>query len=229
MTTDLENRRPLKTRSASWARAAAARLAKANVSPDAISCASVACAVLGGALLMLSGGLGPGGRAAALIGAALCIQLRLLCNLLDGLVAVEHGKATPAGPIWNELPDRVADVLFLVGAGYGARTAGLHGAEAVGWLAAVLAVTTAYVRELGRGLGQPADFSGPMAKPQRMAALTIACLISLLEPIWGGKGQLMFAALAIIAVGTLVTVVRRTRHLAIRLSDKTQSDDEDER
>ena len=225
MTTDLENRRPLKTRSASWARAAAARLAKANVSPDAISCASVACAVLGGSLLMLAGGLGPAGRAAALIGAALCIQLRLLCNLLDGLVAVEHGKATPAGPLWNELPDRVADVLFLVGAGYGARTAGLHGAEAVGWLAAVLAVTTAYVRELGRGLGQPADFSGPMAKPHRMAALTIACLISLFEPIWGGNGQLMFAALAIIAVGTLITVVRRTRRLAIRLSDTLESED----
>ena len=225
MTTDLENRRPLKTRSASWARAAAARLAKANVSPDAISCASVACAVLGGSLLMLAGGLGPAGRAAALIGAALCIQLRLLCNLLDGLVAVEHGKATPAGPLWNELPDRVADVLFLVGAGYGARTAGLHGAEAVGWLAAVLAVTTAYVRELGRGLGQPADFSGPMAKPHRMAALTIACLISLFEPIWGGNGQLMFAALAIIAVGTLITVIRRTRRLAIRLSDTLESED----
>ena len=225
MTTDLENRRPLKTRSASWARAAAARLAKANVSPDAISCASVACAVLGGSLLMLAGGLGPAGRAAALIGAALCIQLRLLCNLLDGLVAVEHGKATPAGPLWNELPDRVADVLFLVGAGYGARTAGLHGAEAVGWLAAVLAVTTAYVRELGRGLGQPADFSGPMAKPHRMAALTIACLISLFEPIWGGNGQLMFGALAIIAVGTLITVIRRTRRLAIRLSDTLESED----
>ncbi|WP_425994390.1 CDP-alcohol phosphatidyltransferase family protein [Caulobacter sp. DWR1-3-2b1] len=228
MTNDLENRRPLKVRSASWARAAAARLAHANVSPDAISCAGVACAVLGGSLMMLAGGLGPAGRAVALILAVLCIQLRLVCNLLDGLVAVEHGKASPAGPIWNELPDRVADVLFLVGAGYFARTAGLHGAEALGWLAAVLAVVTAYVRELGRGLGQPADFRGPMAKPQRMAALTVACLISVVELLWRGNGQIMVAALAIIVVGTLITVVRRTRHLAIRLSDNIQSEDEDQ-
>jgi phosphatidylglycerophosphate synthase len=175
---------------------------------------------------MLAGGVGPGLRAAALIGAALCIQLRLVCNLLDGLVAVEHGKGTPAGPIWNELPDRVADVLFLIGAGYGARTAGMHGAEALGWIAAVLAVTTAYVRELGRGLGQPADFAGPMAKPQRMAALTAACVISVLEPLWGGGGQVMMVALALIAIGTLITVVRRTRHLAIRLSDGAEPEDD---
>lgn len=224
--TDLDNRRPLKVRAAKWPRALAARLADANVSPDAISCAGVACAVLGGSLLMLAGGLAPGGRAVALILAALCIQMRLVCNLLDGLVAVEHGKGSPAGPIWNELPDRIADVLFLVGAGYFARTAGLHGAEAVGWLAAVLAVTTAYVRELGRGLGQPADFSGPMAKPQRMAALTAACLVSIVEPLWRGGGQLMVAALAIIVIGTLITVVRRTRHLAIRLSDVAEAEDD---
>jgi len=224
--THLDNRRPLKVRAAVWPRALAARLADANVSPDAISCAGVACAVLGGSLLMLAGGLTPGGRAVALILAALCIQLRLVCNLLDGLVAVEHGKGSPAGPIWNELPDRIADVLFLVGAGYFARTAGLHGAEAVGWLAAVLAVTTAYVRELGRGLGQPADFSGPMAKPQRMAALTIACLVSIVEPLWRGGGQVMVVALALIVIGTLITVVRRTRHLAIRLSDVAEAEDD---
>jgi phosphatidylglycerophosphate synthase len=219
MTDTPQNRRPLKVRAAAWPRALAARLAAANVSPDTISAASVAFAALGGALLMLSGLLEPVGRAAALIVAALCIQLRLVCNLLDGLVAVEHGKGGPAGPIWNELPDRVADVLFLVGAGYGARTMGLHGAEVAGWIAAVLAVTTAYVRELGRGLGQPADFSGPMAKPQRMAALTAACVISAFEPLWSGKGQVMLLALALIAAGTLVTVVRRTRRLAVWLGD----------
>lgn len=219
MTDDNENRRPLKVRAARWPGVLAARMAHKGVSPDAISAGSVAFAVLGGALLMLAGGLETGGRAVALILAALCIQLRLVCNLLDGLVAVEHGRGGPTGPIWNELPDRVADVLFLVGAGYGARTAGLHGAEALGWAAGVLAVSTAYVRELGRGLGQPADFSGPMAKPQRMAVLTAACGLSLLEPLWGGKGQVMALALAVIVVGTLITVVRRTRRLAIRLSD----------
>ena len=215
MTQDLDNRRPLKVRDAAFARRMARSLAEAKVEPDAISATSVAFAVLGGALLMTAGALDGGlFRAALFVLAALCIQGRLLCNLLDGLVAVEHGRGGSAGPIWNELPDRIADVLLLAGAGYGVQSAGIDGGTAVGWIAAVLAVLTAYVRELGRGLGQPADFSGPMAKQQRMATLTAFCLVSAFEPLWRGHGQMLLCGLAVIAAGTLVTVVRRTWNLA---------------
>jgi phosphatidylglycerophosphate synthase len=213
MTQDLDNRRPLAVRNAAFARRLAQRLADAKASPDVISAMSVAFAVLGGALIMSAGAFDGLVRALLLIVAALCIQGRLLCNLLDGMVAVEHGRSSKAGPVWNELPDRAADVFLLAGAGYGARTAGLEVGEALGWIAAVLAVMTAYVRELGRGLGQPADFSGPMAKQHRMAVLTATCLLSALEPLWDGKGQVIVAGLAAIGVGTLVTVVRRTRNL----------------
>jgi phosphatidylglycerophosphate synthase len=215
MTQDPDNRRPLKVRDAAFARRMAERLAAAKVSPDAISATSVAFAALGAALLMTAGALDGGlPRAAVLVLAAVCIQARLLCNLLDGLVAVEHGRAGLAGPIWNELPDRIADVLLLAGAGYGAQAAGIGGGAAMGWIAAVLAVLTAYVRELGRGLGQPADFSGPMAKQQRMAVLTAFCLIAAVEPLWRGRGQMLACGLLVIAVGSLVTVVRRTGNLA---------------
>jgi phosphatidylglycerophosphate synthase len=220
MTDDLDNRRPLAVRDAAFARRLARRLADAKVSPDTISAMSVAFALLGGALMMASGVFEGFARALALIVAALCVQGRLLCNLLDGMVAVEHGRAGPAGPVWNELPDRVADVLLLAGAGYGAWTAGLDGGDALGWIAAVLAVLTAYVRELGRGLGQPADFSGPMAKQHRMAALTLTCVVSAVEPLWGGKGQMILVGLLVVAVGTLVTVVRRTRNLVRGLREK---------
>lgn len=215
MTQDLDNRRPLKVRDAAFARGLAERLAVAKISPDAISATSVAFAALGAALIMAAGALdGWAFRALLLLLAATCIQARLLCNLLDGLVAVEHGRASPAGPIWNELPDRVADVLLLAGTGYGVQAAGLGGGAAIGWIAAVLAVLTAYVRELGRGLGQPADFSGPMAKPQRMATLMVFCVIAIFEPLWRGDGQMLLCGLLVIAAGSLVTVVRRTRNLA---------------
>jgi len=215
MTQDLDNRRPLKVRDAAFARRMARGLAEAKVAPDAISAASVAFAALGGALLMTAGALDGGlFRAVLFVLAALCIQARLLCNLLDGLVAVEHGRAGPAGPIWNELPDRIADVLLLAGAGYGVQSAGIEAGAAVGWIAAVLAVLTAYVRELGRGLGQPADFSGPMAKQQRMATLTAFCGVSALEPLWRGHGPVLLCGLAVIAAGSLVTVIRRTGNLA---------------
>lgn len=221
MTETPENRRPLKTRSKAWAGALAAELGRQRVSPDVISMCSVAFAVLGAALLMTAGledqpvlcGL-------MLVMAAVCVQLRLLANMLDGMVAVEHGLGSTSGPIWNELPDRIADALFLVGAGYAAWGMGQTAGSWLGWLAALLAVMTAYVRELGRGLGFPADFSGPMAKPHRMFALTLTCLVSAIEPAWNGKGHALIIGLVIIAAGTAWTVVRRTRTLAVRLAER---------
>ena len=219
MSAEPESRRPLKSRDTGWARAWAAGLARRGVSPDTVSAASVACAIWGLAAFLCAGRLEGIGRVVALLAAALAIQLRLVCNLLDGMVAVEHGRGGPAGPIWNELPDRVADVLLLVGAGYGARMAGVGWAPVAGWIAAVLAVLTAYVRELGRGLGQPADFSGPGAKPHRMAVLTlVAVAAAISEPHWRAAGTVIAMGLVVIAVLAGVTVIRRTLHLAARLA-----------
>ena len=218
MTASLENRRPLKTRSKAWAGALASALGKARISPDIISLFSIVFAVLGAVLLLVAGiEANPVLRGACLIGAATCVQLRLLANMLDGMVAVEHGLGSSAGPIWNELPDRVADALFLIGAGYAAWAMDMTAGSWLGWTAALLAVLTAYIRELGRGLGFPADFSGPMAKPHRMFALTVTCVISALEPLWGGHGQMLILGLAVIALGTVWTLGRRTRTLALRL------------
>lgn len=221
MSDNLENRRPLKTRSKAWAGALAASLGRARIRPDVISLFSVAFAVLGGGLLMLSGiEERPILRAAFLVGGAVCIQLRLLANMLDGMVAVEHGLGSSAGPIWNELPDRIADALFLVGAGYAAWALGQTAGSWLGWLAALLSVMAAYVRELGRGLGFPADFSGPMAKPHRMFALTVTCIVAAIEPLWGGDGHALIIGLVVIAAGTVLTVARRTRTLAARLQKR---------
>ncbi len=219
MTETPENRRPLKTRSAGWAGAMASALGKAGVSPDTISFCSVAFAALGSTGLLMSGESEGVSRVGWLLLAAVCIQLRLLANMLDGMVAVEHGRGGPSGPIWNELPDRIADALFLIAAGYGAAAAGVEAGVWLGWLAAVLAVLTAYVRELGRGLGFPADFTGPMAKPHRMFALTLACLVAMAEPLWGWDGGVIILALAIIAAGSLATVWRRTARLSRRLNE----------
>jgi phosphatidylglycerophosphate synthase len=215
---DLDNRRPLASRQTAWAQAAAAALAKAGASPNLISALGVAFAVFGGAALAVSGVIPGWTRSLAFLFAAAAIQGRLICNLLDGMVATEHGLGDSSGPIWNELPDRFSDALFLAGAGYGAASLGQEAGPVLGWMAAVGAVITAYVRELGRGLGQPADFSGPMAKQHRMAALTITCLASMFEPLWHGRGELMLLGLVVIVVGTAWTIARRVRNLAAALA-----------
>ena len=212
--TDITNRRPLKSRDAGWAKGLARNLASAGISPDMVSFMSFAFAFVGACGLMASSQTFGGWRVLVLVIAAAAIQLRLVCNLLDGMVAVEHGKAGPLGPIWNELPDRFSDVILMVGAGLAASPTGFSRALTLGWICALLAVLTAYVRELGRGLGLPADFSGPMAKPQRMAVLTVAALAATTETRWRGRGLCLFIALAVIAALAALTLLRRTRWLA---------------
>ncbi|HEY4357763.1 MAG TPA: CDP-alcohol phosphatidyltransferase family protein [Acidobacteriaceae bacterium] len=207
-------RRPIRTRDKAWVQWLAAALANAGVTPNFISCMSLACSVAASVCLAFAGRyLQNGLRVFLLLAAAAGIQLRLLCNLLDGLVAVEGGKRTPTGELFNEVPDRLADSALLIAAGYAAAA----WARDPGWLAALLAVMTAYVRVLGGALGLKQRFSGPMAKQQRMALLTAACLGACFEPLLGTHGVVIGCALAVIVLGSAVTVLRRLAAIAREL------------
>ncbi len=83
-TTDTLDRRPLKSRAHPLARRTAAWLASRGVSPNLISVFSMVFAAVGAAAL--AGSPSPW----ALILCALCIQLRLACNLLDGMVVARR-------------------------------------------------------------------------------------------------------------------------------------------
>jgi phosphatidylglycerophosphate synthase len=203
-----QDRRPLTSRDTAWARCIASWLAATPVTPNQISMTSIAAAAIAGACFWAAGDVEGMPRAALLIAAALFCQIRLLCNLFDGLVAVEASKRTSDGAFWNEFPDRVADILILAGIGLGA------GEPTLGWVAAALAVLTAYTRELGCSCGLPADFSGPMAKQHRMAVVTAAALLSLLEPLWSYDVGVLDFALWIVAIGAAVTSVRRAARIA---------------
>lgn len=216
MTEAPTSRRPLKSRNREWAKRLAAMLARRGVAPNTISLLSVAAAALAGLALLGTRAADPVPRAVLLLAAALFIQLRLLCNLLDGMVAIEGGRGSTSGELFNDAPDRVADALILVGAGY-ALPWPAWGC-ALGWAAAVVAVLTAYVRMLGGSLGLRQDFCGPMAKPHRMALLTAACLLSMVEGlVTGARGWILLLALAIIIVGGLLTTWRRLRRIHVAL------------
>ena len=205
------DRRPLASRDTGWANKLTQMLAKTSITPNQISIASMGAALIAGALFYLAGQTSGGLRIAALLGGGLFCQLRLICNLLDGMVAVEAGKGSPDGAFWNEMPDRVSDIVILVGIGYGI------GMPDLGWAAGAFAVLTAYVRELGRASGQAADFSGPMAKPHRMATVTGAAIIAVFAPLWGSSNQVMMIALWVIAIGAFVTAIRRSARLVAQL------------
>lgn len=209
--TGTENRRPLASRQTGWAATVTRWLAGTSVTPNQISQAGMVAALLAGAAFWGAGSAGGATRVALLVAAGLFVQLRLLCNLFDGMVAVEAGRGAPDGGFWNEFPDRVSDLLILMGAALAV------GEPALGWAAAGMAFLTAYLRELGVNCGAGADFSGPMAKQHRMAVMTGAAGLSLFEPLLGWHGQVLSAALWIVALGAGLTVLRRAWRLVGRL------------
>lgn len=203
-----ESRRPLTTRSAGWAKALAAALARARISPDLISFISIPIALAGmAALLHLPGPAGP-------LLCAVAVQLRLLCNLLDGMVAVEGGLGGPTGPLWNELPDRIADSVFIVALGMAA------GEPILGWAGALLAAVTAYIRTTGGALGFAQDFSGVQSKPRRMFVMTVGCLVTAAAPWWAEASHGLLVAAWIILVGSVVTCITRTLKIARQLRER---------
>jgi phosphatidylglycerophosphate synthase len=194
----------------------AASLARAGVRPNLVSVAGVGFAVAAaGALVGLQHVSRPW-QAALLVAAAAGIQLRLLCNLLDGLLAVEGGLKTRTGDLYNDVPDRFADVVIIVAVGYAITW---DWGAPLGWAAAAAALLTAYVRVLGGALGTPQHFVGPMAKPHRMAVLTGASLLSLVELAARDlQGRVLAAALVVILVGSLATFARRLQLVAAELN-----------
>jgi phosphatidylglycerophosphate synthase len=230
-----DNRRPISQRNRSWAKWLVGVLVKSGVTPNFISFTSIIFAALAGACFYaIALATSPGDRVLLCLGAALFCQLRLLANMMDGMVAVEAGRGGPDGPIWNELPDRFADIFILVGAGYCVAELNLANA-ALGWAAAVAAVMTAYVREVGRAAGAPADFSGPMAKPHRMFVMTMAALLTIVDlPIGGawiefvltgirsadGNGAFILLGLWIVVIGATFTALNRARRALAFLNKK---------
>lgn len=223
---DQSNRRPLAVRSLSITKRISVWLAQKNITPNQISLLSIAVAALG-LLVAIVHHNSP--SILWLFVFPITIQLRLLCNLFDGMVAVEGGKQSPAGELFNDAPDRIADLMFILGAGFIAQNEyALH----LAWLAAALAIMTAYIRVLGVSMGCQADFRGPMAKQHRMALLTFTSLImaaaQAFDYFWPASLYLMDSALVVITLGCVATCWRRLAQI-YRIKNEfalTEADDE---
>jgi phosphatidylglycerophosphate synthase len=212
------DRRPIASRERKIWQRLAAFLAVRNVSANLISILGMAVGIVAGIALCATGRVDGWQQRILWLAAAIGIQLRLLANMLDGMVAIASQRASPLGELYNELPDRVSDCAIIIGAGYAA-----GGAPTLGYLAACIAVVTAYVRAVGKAAGASNLFLGPMAKPHRMFTLTLASILLFAfparwQPDWTDRHfGLIAAALAIIILGGCITTYRRVaaivRHL----------------
>ena len=211
-------RRPMAFRHQRWARALAQRLGAAGVTPSAVSLTSIAFSLLAAAALVISARLPAGAAAVLLVAAPVLVALRGICNLIDGMIAVEGGRRTASGEVFNDFPDRVSDVALFVAAGYAAHDA--TWGVPLGWLAAVLAVATAYTRMLGGALGARQPFCGPMAKPARMAVLSAASVAATAERLLVGTSWSLVGGLGLIVLGCMVTVARRLARIVRELEHR---------
>jgi phosphatidylglycerophosphate synthase len=209
--TDETHRRPIAARNLGVTQRVAALLIARGPSPNGISLIGMGAGLAAGLAFAATVWL-PGAAWLSWLIGALGVQARLLANLFDGMVAVGRGVASPVGELYNEVPDRVSDTAVLVGLGVAA------GDVALGLVAALAAMLTAYVRTTARSAGAPSDFSGPMAKQQRMALATaVAVWCALLPADWSGGAWAPWAVLLVIALGSLFTAWRRLARAAAAL------------
>ncbi len=200
------NRRPVGMRDSGLIQRLARRCARAGITPNAVSLTSVVFSAAAGAALIATRFVEVPLAVALLLLVPVLVALRGLCNLIDGLIAVEGGRRTASGEVFNDVPDRVSDLLLFVGAGYGAvETWGIP----LGWAAGAGAVLVAYTRMLGGALGTPQFFDGPADKTGRMALLCIASVGAAIEVALRGSTWSLTIGLAVLVVGSLLTAARR--------------------
>ena len=139
----------------------------AIIPPDGWTWVAVGVCVVAGWLLALSRTFPAG-----LLVVPSLLFLRLLLNVLDGVIAEETHKASARGEALSEFADRLADVAVLVG----------FAASGWGWLPAAVAsiiivLLVSYIGILGKAVGAGRQYGGLMGKPDRMVVIMVACLV----------------------------------------------------
>jgi len=135
--------------------------------------------------------------------------VRMALNALDGLMAKEHGMATPQGAVLNELSDVIADAaLYLPFALIPGVSASL----------VALVVVTGIIAEMAGALGPliraPRHYDGPFGKSDRALAFgLLAVLLGLDLGLGLAPGLWTSVYLGILLALSVCTVINRARRI----------------
>lgn len=129
-----------------------------------------------------------------------CLILRLLFNLLDGLVARGLGIADTFGEVKNEFGDRLADAAIFLGICFGG-----YADSRLAALAIVLILCVSYLGILGKAVGGMRIYRGVFGKGDRMISLAAFTFY----PILTGDLASYNVYLALAALAAVVTIFQR--------------------
>jgi CDP-diacylglycerol--glycerol-3-phosphate 3-phosphatidyltransferase len=129
--------------------------------------------------------------------------LRMAFNAIDGMMAKEHGLASPAGAVLNELSDVIADAALYLPF---ALIPGLNG------MLAVLVVVAGIIAEMAGALGPlikaPRRYDGPLGKSDRAFAFGLLVVLIGVDEAPGLWSMLYLAVMLLLSA---LTVLNRAR------------------
>jgi phosphatidylglycerophosphate synthase len=182
-------------------------LARAGLRPNDVTLGALLLSAAQGAWLTLMPG-----SAWPLLLLPVTLFLRMAFNAIDGLMAKEHGQATPAGAVLNELSDVAADAALYL------PFALIPGLNAPLVVLVVIAGTIAEMTgALGPTVGAPRNYAGPFGKSDRAFAFGLLAVLigaGLAPGLWS---MLYLAALLVLSA---LTVLNRARGIVAHTKGK---------
>ncbi|MBN1694795.1 hypothetical protein JW879_05255 [candidate division WOR-3 bacterium] len=152
------------------------------------------------------------------------IFLRMTLNTLDGLIALKIKRTSRKGEIVNALPDRYADMFYLIGVSFSTLCN-----FKIGIIATVTVLLISYSGILGKALGVSWQQQGPLDKVDRLVIIMVFSLIQFIliktNPIWLENFRLTameLCMLLFIILGQL-TIIRRVAGM-IKEINRIESD-----
>ena len=189
----------LKPQFQSLLRPIAAALVKRGLSANDVTLGALVLSAAQGAWLALD----PGARWPLLV-LPVTLLLRMAMNAIDGLMAKEHGQATPAGAVLNELSDVIADAALYLPF---ALIPGVNAPLVV--LVVIAGIIAEMAGALGPMLGVKRCYAGPFGKSDRAFAfglLAVLIGIGLTPGLWS---TLYLAAMLVLSALTVLNRARR--------------------
>ncbi|MDH4141104.1 MAG: CDP-alcohol phosphatidyltransferase family protein [Chloroflexota bacterium] len=176
------------------------RLERSGVSPDALTLAAVPIAAIAGAAVLVSTS-----TPALLVLVPIAAGLRILLNLLDGALARRTGRIHPRGEFYNEVGDRMADVLMLAPV---AAVPEAHGPTVL--LGVTVGVLASFAAVATKAAGGSRSYRGLLSKPGRMVLLSVTAIaVIVIGPVaWGPFGPLLLLGTGVTLAERLVVGVR---------------------